>query len=525
MIERMSCETMPEMPRHERRPIASGGAIRLAQSVVLLLVGCDGTAERVPTATFQPAAAEQFCLAGEFDLGLRLQGMTPEPGEFYPVRFCVVTATDGERVHFSATGRSNPDISGDFAITYLPPDRVRLPGKGDAPDIEFVGAGVAAEARRNRRIDPRRLAEDLRVGDGWTGLGNGWYRRRIPGGDDLRVRFAEGRVQRVEAVAELPLRGRVPVIWRWDWPAAPAGEPAVVITVDGEVMLRARGERRSVPAAEAEALWRGDRRQPAREIPGADWPAAVDMQLETLAEGVHRVTGVRTGFHHLVVETAAGLVIADAPAGWVELHQLPPFDLVPGLGVSGLSERLIDFLRERFPDAPLRAVALTHAHDDHAGGARAFAAAGADVYAPASVADWLEAALNRPEMPEDRLAETGGRVDVIPVGGVIRLDDTARPVEMLELPSNPHVSAALGIRVPDAGIFFESDLHVPGHDTATLRPDRAATECWFARWAVAHLPEDTVVFNSHSRPGTPLAHLRGYTAHPHCSGGRGRAGT
>ena len=62
-----------------------------------------------------------------------------------------------------------------------------------------------------------------------------------------------------------------------------------------------------------------------------------------------------------VIDTDEGLVVADAPAGWVELHQLPPADLVPGLGISGLSERFIDFLDEAFTDRPIRAVALTQA--------------------------------------------------------------------------------------------------------------------------------------------------------------------
>lgn len=502
-----------------RRGLAAG-ALSLA-----ILAGCGPGGDAVPEeiagvtgGDFAVApGAEEFCLDGEFDLGLRLQGLAPEAGEVYPVRFCVVTEEEGLRVHFTGEGQSNPDMEGDFAVTWLPPDRVRLPADGDGPDVEFAGAGATAEARRNRRIDPRRLAAEIADGEGWTALGDGWFRWRIPGGgDDVRVRLENGRVTEVETVAGLPLRGRVPVAWRWDWPEEGTGEPSLLVTVDGGVMLRARGERRAVPPAEAEALWVGDREPPAREVPGDNWPAKVDMQLETLAEGVHRVTGVRTGFHHLVVETGGGLVVGDAPAGWVELHQVPPFDLVPGLGISGLSEQFVDFLGERFPGTPIRAVALTHAHDDHAGGARAFAVAGAEVYAPAPVADWLESALNRPEMPDDRLAKAGGRVDVIPVDGVLRLEDPDRPIELLELPAGPHVSAALGLWLPQSGIFFQSDLHVPGGDTAVLREDRLATECWFASWAVDRLPDGAVVVNSHSRPQTPLADLRGYTQHPLC---------
>ena len=51
----------------------------------------------------------EFCLDGEFDIGIRLQGMLPEQSEKYPTRFCVVTDDETKRVHFSAWGNSNPD--------------------------------------------------------------------------------------------------------------------------------------------------------------------------------------------------------------------------------------------------------------------------------------------------------------------------------------------------------------------------------------------------------------------------------
>ena len=252
------------------------------------------------------------------------------------------------------------------------------------------------------------------------------------------------------------------------------------------------------------------------QVPAGRWPSRVSMELVELAAGVYVVRGVRTGFHHMVVATKQGLVVADAPAGWVELQQFPPTDLVPGLGISGLSEGLVDFLAAEFPGRPIRAVALTHHHDDHAGGARAFAAAGAEVYAPAEVSDFLETALNRDAMPADRLSEANGAVRVAAVADTVTLEDADYPVRLINLGESPHAVSSLGVLA--GGYFFQSDLHVPNSDAAEPRAERSVTECWFADWAVENLPADTVVINTHSTVETPVSRLARYLESPLCSG-------
>ena len=431
------------------------------------------------------AAAEttEFCLDGEFDLGARYQGLNPEAGELYPARWCVTTDDKG-RVLLAMSGNSNPDMRGSWAVAFPSHNLVRIVNRDSPPDFEFRTAAAAAEAKRTRLLDPRHAASSA---------------------DSILT---------VQTLAELPLRGRVPVEWRWH--ALHEDSPRLEITVDGVVMFRGQGDRRPLDADEAADLWRATPGAEPVDVPGDRWPSRVNMELVNLAEGVYVVRGVRTGFHHMVVATSEGLVVADAPAGWVELHQFPPSDLVPGLGVSGLSERLIDFLAAEFPDQPVRAVALTHHHDDHAGGARAFAAAGADIYAPREVADFLEAALNRDSMPADRLSERGEPVQIRSVADAITLEDTQHPVRLINLGESPHVVSSLGVMAN--GYFFQSDLHVPNSDAAQPRAERAATECWFARWADGNLAPDVVVINTHSTTETPVSRLVRYLDSPLCSG-------
>ena len=53
------------------------------------------------------AGVTEFCLDGKLDLGVRYQGMKPEPGESYATRWCVVTEHGTDRVIFSSSGMSN----------------------------------------------------------------------------------------------------------------------------------------------------------------------------------------------------------------------------------------------------------------------------------------------------------------------------------------------------------------------------------------------------------------------------------
>jgi glyoxylase-like metal-dependent hydrolase (beta-lactamase superfamily II) len=443
-----------------------------------------------------PAYAEttRFCIEGELDLGARYQGTHARGGEFYPTTFCVISDDHSERAQFTGAGKSNPDMYGEWSVAYLPPDMVRILNRKSPPDIEFSDTDNAQEARAVRRLDPHRLlSEYLAHPERFTGT---------------NVEYTDSRLLSFEASADMPLRGRVPVIWRWEWsgPESPRAE----LRVDGEILFRGTGHWATLTDEEAAEAWSRTPGADPIEVPGIQWPSRVSMEHAELAGGVHLVTGVRSGFQHLVVETSEGLVIGDAPAGWVELHHLPAADMVPGLGISGLSEKLIDFIKQEWPQTPIAAVALTHHHDDHAGGARAFAAAGAAVYAPAPVEAFLEKALNRSEMPADRLSAAESSIDIIPVAETVTIGEGPQQVRLVPMGSTPHVSAMLGVWAAETEHFFVSDIHVPRSEDDHPSEHRAVSECWFADWAVKNLPQEIKVVNSHSGVVTPGERLSAY---------------
>jgi len=443
----------------------------------------------------------EFCLDGELDLGARYQGKRPAPEEFYPTTWCVVTESDSQRVFFTGRGRSNPDMDGSWSVAYLPPDTVRIVNRESPPDVEFHPTKNPEEALRVRRIDPRRLLQE--------------YRANPQALDGTQLAISGDNVESVSTTADVPLRGRAKVEWMWDWTDAQA--PLLRLMLDDTLLFKATGRWRDLEPGEAEAVWARTPGAAPIEVPGDRWPATIDMQLVELTDSVYLVRGVRTGFQHLVVDTRDGLVVADAPAGWVEFHHIPPSDLVPGLGVSGLSEALVDFLKEEFPHQSISAVAITHFHDDHAGGARAFAAAGAEIFVPSENLRFFQTALNRSSMPKDRLSERDKLAVVRPVDDPVILGSEPGRVKLVKMGAGPHVDAMLGVFAMDKGYFFVSDVHVPRSDADTPRKERAATECWFARWAVENLAPEVLVVNSHSTPVTPVARLGKYLDSDSCA--------
>jgi cyclase len=112
---------------------------------------------------------------------------------------------------------------------------------------------------------------------------------------------------------------------------------------------------------------------------------------------------------------------------------------------------------------PVRAVVLTHAHGDHSGGARAFAAAGARVVCQAAVAGQILASITRAATePDDPMAAKPG------VGPVLEavsersiLLDGVRNVQIRFL-GTAHTSGDLVVYLAGDKILFGGDLALNG---------------------------------------------------------------
>ena len=169
------------------------------------------------------------------------------------------------------------------------------------------------------------------------------------------------------------------------------------------------------------------------------------LKFTELAPGVqHQAAG---SAHSLVVEMRDYLIVFDAPT------------------TDWQSNWTIRAAREKYPGKPIRYLVLTHHHMDHAGGFRAYAAAGATlVVGEGNGAHFrkllaLPATLN-PDLAAGDLSAT----PVIEVADRRVFTDGRREVMAIVAVPNPHAKGMMIGYVADARIGWVTDLWAPGRD-------------------------------------------------------------
>jgi glyoxylase-like metal-dependent hydrolase (beta-lactamase superfamily II) len=125
-----------------------------------------------------------------------------------------------------------------------------------------------------------------------------------------------------------------------------------------------------------------------------------------------------------------------------------------------LSEQAIALIQKTIPNKPIRYVALTHHHDDHAGGIRAFIARGATVVTTPGNRAFLtrvaaaqrtlspDALSRTPQPPKFELIENGKRV----------YRDAHHVVELYDIGPGGHTNEMVIAYLPNEKILFQGDL-------------------------------------------------------------------
>lgn len=151
-------------------------------------------------------------------------------------------------------------------------------------------------------------------------------------------------------------------------------------------------------------------------------------------------------------------------------------------GSDTVSRQAIDQIKKTIPGKPIRYVAVTHHHDDHAGGLRGYIAEGATIIAlPGEKTFFEKVAKSVFTIDPDSLTLNPQplKIDVIE-GGKRILTDGTTTVELIDIGSGPHTEQMLVAYLPNEKMIFQGDLlNRPSNGDAPTAND---TTVHFAKW-------------------------------------------
>ncbi|MGH9988616.1 MAG: MBL fold metallo-hydrolase, partial [Nitrososphaeraceae archaeon] len=169
--------------------------------------------------------------------------------------------------------------------------------------------------------------------------------------------------------------------------------------------------------------------------------------------GVYHVTG--STHHSLVAEMNDHIVVVEPP-----LYE-------------ERSQAVISEIAERWPDKPIRYVVATHAHDDHIGGLRAYAAQAVTIITSEAGRPEVEHILNsshilRPDSFQiNPLKQI--KIETVPAADEkMTISDGNRTIEIYPV-NNTHSEDMLAVYLPSDQILLDSYLYSPGSTPEPFR--------------------------------------------------------
>jgi glyoxylase-like metal-dependent hydrolase (beta-lactamase superfamily II) len=187
--------------------------------------------------------------------------------------------------------------------------------------------------------------------------------------------------------------------------------------------------------------------------------------LNKLAENVYTVNA--GGYNVLFVAFKDYVFVMEAPGG------------------DNVSRSAIEQIKKTFPDKPIRYVAVTHHHDDHAGGLRTYIAEGATlIAAPGEKSFFERIAKSKFTIDPDTLTLKPQPLKIETLAGGKRvLTDGVTTVEIYDIGSGPHTDEMLVAYLPNEKILFQGDLlNRPSNGDYPIAND---TTVYFAKWLEA----------------------------------------
>lgn len=207
-------------------------------------------------------------------------------------------------------------------------------------------------------------------------------------------------------------------------------------------------------------------------------------QVETVADGVHMINGLRPGFRTPFIEFEDFVLVVDAPTGYYDIQQIPPFWGSPGDSVDALGEKIVRAVAETVPGKPIRYLALTHHHSDHIGGLRPLVVAGATLIGTAPVLEAADHALAAARHISGELPAGETRIpprEIVSESHVI--SDGSMEARIIELPSdNPKAAGFTVIYLPRQRLLYSTGFIYPVAEGTPPPPESVDLALWFVDW-------------------------------------------
>ena len=200
------------------------------------------------------------------------------------------------------------------------------------------------------------------------------------------------------------------------------------------------------------------------KIPGgmkeATFPAP--QPFNKISENVYTVNA--GGYNVLVVGFKDYVFVMEAPNG------------------DNTSRQAIEQIKKIFPDKPIRYIAVTHHHDDHAGGLRTYIAEGATVIsAPGEKTFFERIVKSKFTIDPDTLTRNPKdlKIETLANGKRVLTDGTTT-VEIYDIGAGPHTEEMLVAYLPNEKMIFQGDLlNRPANGDYPIAND---TTVHFAKW-------------------------------------------
>lgn len=227
------------------------------------------------------------------------------------------------------------------------------------------------------------------------------------------------------------------------------------------------------------------------------------LAIEELRPGLWEVSNAGGGFYRVhFAELADRIVAYDAPVS------------------PAATRAAIAKLREKVPGKPISHVVLSHFHNDHVGGARAFAEIGATLVTTADARVVIERLMRAP-------TPLAGLADVAPlpdprfqlVGDEHELGTAARSLKVVTAQGSPHVNSMLVLHDVVNRVAIAADMY---SDAAPFN----ATFDWFAGWLAARAQVDLLAGAHHAATPMPVVMQKraDWRAHPQRQADKGSRG-